>query len=358
MRRERRLWRGHAAPALDGGHQRRFLAAHERAGPFHDFQAEGLARAEEVVAEEPGGLGVGHGLAHALDCQGILGAHVDVALVRADAAGGDHHALDDAVRVALHDGAVHERARVAFVAVADDVFLGVVLDAGGLPFAAGGKTAAAAAAQARFGNDVAHGLAVHFGEGLARGRVAAVGHVFLDLVGVDEAAFLEHAAVLALVEGNLVRAEALFPGTRIDVEQALHGFAPQQGEVHDVRDILLADFRIENVFGQDGDQRPHLAKALAAAVGDAHAVAVAFGLEFQNDVEAGGGHLFFQGGEHLLGAVGHAAGAGADDHPAQIRMRGGRGGGGGILNGTFHYCNSLARMPSMRDTARCGVIWP
>ena len=66
-------------------------------------------------------------LRSALHRQGIFGAHVDIALVRAYGPGGDDHALDDAVRVALHDAHVHESARVAFVAVADDVFLGVFL---------------------------------------------------------------------------------------------------------------------------------------------------------------------------------------------------------------------------------------
>jgi hypothetical protein len=44
-----------------------------------------------------------------------------------------------AVGIAFHHAAVHERAGVALVGVADDVFLGAFLDAGRLPFAAGGK---------------------------------------------------------------------------------------------------------------------------------------------------------------------------------------------------------------------------
>ena len=59
----------------------------------------------------------------ALDGQRIFGAHVDEALLRADRVGGDRHAFEHAVRIALQHAAVHEGARVAFVGVADDVLL-------------------------------------------------------------------------------------------------------------------------------------------------------------------------------------------------------------------------------------------
>ena len=57
------------------------------------------------------------------DGQRILGPDVDEALAGADRVGGDGHALQDAVRVALQDAAVHEGAGVALVGVADDVLL-------------------------------------------------------------------------------------------------------------------------------------------------------------------------------------------------------------------------------------------
>ena len=49
----------------------------------------------------------------------VLGATVDVALVSADRVGADDHPLEHGVGVALEDAAVHERARVALVGVAD-----------------------------------------------------------------------------------------------------------------------------------------------------------------------------------------------------------------------------------------------
>ena len=58
-----------------------------------------------------------------LDGQRILGAHVDVALLRAHGVGRDRHALQHAVRIAFEHAAIHERAGIAFVRVADHVLL-------------------------------------------------------------------------------------------------------------------------------------------------------------------------------------------------------------------------------------------
>ena len=57
------------------------------------------------------------------DRQRIFGAAVDVALGRAHRVGGDGHALEHAVRIAFQHAAVHERAGIALVGVADDVLL-------------------------------------------------------------------------------------------------------------------------------------------------------------------------------------------------------------------------------------------
>ena len=135
-------------PPFQGGHQGRGLAADEGAAAAVDADVEGEAAAQDVVAQQAAGAGVGDGLLQMLHRQRVLVAHVDVALRGADGEGPDDHALQHRVRVAFHDRAVHERAGVALVAVADHV-LGL---AGRLPAAAPlaprGEAAAAAAAQA------------------------------------------------------------------------------------------------------------------------------------------------------------------------------------------------------------------
>ena len=118
----------------------------------------------------PSRSAVRHGAPHALDCQRIFGANVDQRLVGANRARRDHQAFNHAVRIAFHHGAVHERAGVAFVAVADDILLGRILNARRFPLASGRESAAATAAQAGFEDRLADLLRRHLDESLPRRR--------------------------------------------------------------------------------------------------------------------------------------------------------------------------------------------
>ncbi len=122
-----------------------------------------------------------------LDGKGVFRAAVDIALARADGIAGDDHAFQYGMGVGLKDRAVHERARVAFVGIAEDIFHVALGLAGKRPLHARGKTAAAAAAQARyghFGNDL---VGLHFKQGFGRAHIAVAGYVFIDLFSVDQA---------------------------------------------------------------------------------------------------------------------------------------------------------------------------
>ena len=77
----------------------------------------------------------------------ILGTQIDVALRGADCDARDRHALDQHERIAFHQHAVGERSRIAFVGIAGDVLLLRRLIEHRLPFDAGRKRGAAAAAQ-------------------------------------------------------------------------------------------------------------------------------------------------------------------------------------------------------------------
>ena len=84
----------------------------------------------------------------------ILRADVDVALRRADRDAGDRHAFDEQEGIAFHNHAIGKSGAIAFVGVADDVFLigGRIVDR--LPLDTRGEAGAAATTQAGFGNDV------------------------------------------------------------------------------------------------------------------------------------------------------------------------------------------------------------
>ena len=123
-RRERRPRARHAALALDAVDQRGLLAADERAGAHLDDDVEVEAAVEDVLARAARRPWPGRWPScRRCDGQRVLGADVDVGLGGADGVGGDDHAFEQPVRVALEHRAVHERARVALVGVADQVLL-------------------------------------------------------------------------------------------------------------------------------------------------------------------------------------------------------------------------------------------
>src|SRR5581483_4100632 len=119
-------WAGARRPAtaLDRRDQRGLLAADVGARADAQVDPELERRVQDPRAQHALALRLVDGALEPLDGQRVLAADVDVALAGADRVAGDRHPLEHAVRVAVHDAAVHEGARVALVAVADDVLLG------------------------------------------------------------------------------------------------------------------------------------------------------------------------------------------------------------------------------------------
>ena len=96
------------------------------------------------------------------------------------------------MRIAFEDRPVHERARIAFVGVADDV-LGVAgRFAAQFPFHAGRETPAAAAAQTGFFDLANDFFGRPCGEGAGERAVTVTGDVLFDFFWIDDAAVGEH----------------------------------------------------------------------------------------------------------------------------------------------------------------------
>ncbi len=148
--------------------------------------------------------GLLEGDAQVLHRQGILVTNVDVALVRADCIRADDHSLDHGVGIALHQRAVHERARVSFVAVGDHVFDVALRVSCVFPFAAGGKAGAAATAQPRLLDFFDHLFGGHRSEYLAQGLITAHRDVLLNRGRINAAGVAQHDAHLPGVERDLV----------------------------------------------------------------------------------------------------------------------------------------------------------
>ncbi|OPZ46054.1 MAG: hypothetical protein BWY94_00921 [Actinobacteria bacterium ADurb.BinA094] len=297
----------HAALALDRGDQRGLLAADEGAGAELEVQVELPARTEDVASQEPALLGIGDRLGEALDGQRVLGAHVDVALVGADCPAADQHALDDRVRVALEDRAVHERAGVALVGVADEVLDVALALVGELPLDAGREPGAAAAADARVGDLLDDLLLGHRRERRARRLVAAAGEVLVEALRVDHAHVAQGDARLGLVEPDVVPVADALAGLGVLVEEALHRTAVPEVLVDHLGHVPRLEMAVQRVVAEHGD-RAHGAQAVTADDADVHLVGQA-GLPDLLHERVVDGH---RAGEH-------AGGAGADlDGPAAV----------------------------------------
>ncbi len=134
----------------------------------------------------------------------------------------DDHALDQLVRILIHDLAIFERAGLGFVGIADEINRLAALAVNETPLEAAGKTRAAATAQAgnfhvladlfRAGKFLAVGQILGLdGERLLERVVAAVTQIALDVgrvarfIGVlqYQFVFLRHISNLTLHQNSL-----------------------------------------------------------------------------------------------------------------------------------------------------------
>ena len=260
-----------AAVALDRGHERGLLAAHERACAQADVQIEVEAGVEDVFTEQPvfarllnGNLQTGNG-------DRILRTDIDIALGRADGIAGDRHGFNDGVRIALKNGAIHERTGVALVGVTDDILLRRLVRRGQRPLSAGREAAAASAAQTGVGDHLDDVLGRHFGQHLAQSGIAVHGDVFVDVFGVNNTAVAQNDAVLCLIERGVVEGNVAlngFRGAGVVIDKALDDSAFQEMLGHDLRDIVCRHAAVERAVGMDDDNRAERAQTEAAGLHD------------------------------------------------------------------------------------------
>ncbi len=310
-----RAQRRHAAPAFERLDQRGLLAAHERAGAFADLEAQRERRTEDALAQQAALLGLLDRGADAPHGQRIFGADVEEAFAwRRPRTRRSRVPRCTRCGSRFEHQAVHERAGIAFVAVADHV-----LD----PARAGARAIAhlrpvGKPAPPRPRRPEAMIAAMTSSGGVPftarRERAVAVAReVVVDVQRVDLAAVLEHdALLLAEIRGG--RAGAAIEADGVHGDGGIrHGdpaaaSARQRAQAASVRgDALCARAA-----------RRHVAVQRGAAVGlddfdhrlaVAHAVA-ADGLD--DAVRAGLARRLDERGAHGLAAAGNAAGAEPD----------------------------------------------
>ena len=245
-------------------HQSGFLAADECARTQADEDIKIKTGAKDVLAQQAIFTGLIDGDFQALDGDGILRAHIDIALAGADGIAADGHGFQHGMRVALQHGTVHKGARVALVGVTDHVFLIRLGGGGKLPLLARGETRAAAAAQAGLEHLADDLFGGHFGEHLGQRSVAVKGDVFIDVFGIDHAAVAQRKAHLGTVKVDVVQRDMLLLISLFLVDQMLHDAALEQVLGNDFIHIIGTDAAVEGAFRVDDHHGARLAQAEAA----------------------------------------------------------------------------------------------
>ena len=176
-----RLDAGEAALALEALEQGRLLAADVGPGAGMHHHVDREPRPEDVLAHRAVLVGFVERALDALEPEGELAAHVDEGARRLDGVGGDEHALDELMGVALDQQVVLEGGGLALVAV--DHQVGGRRLAQHRPLATGREPGSAPTEQAH-GVDLVGDLLGGHGERLAQTFVSPRGQVTLQRVRV------------------------------------------------------------------------------------------------------------------------------------------------------------------------------
>src|SRR6266850_2293640 len=146
---KRRLVAWFGSMPLNRFHQCGFLAADVPAGADKHFEIEIKLTAEDPFSQETGATAATNLLAKDFFLKMILVADVENAVLRAGDNAGDEHAFDEEMRQIGHNETVFNRAGLAFIGVANDVFHRVTFFADEFPLHAGGKSGPAHTAKFR-----------------------------------------------------------------------------------------------------------------------------------------------------------------------------------------------------------------
>ena len=208
----RRAGTGRAASALNAGNQRGFLAANERARTQANVHAETERRATDVGSHQASPFGLTNGCLQARNRQRVFGPHVDVATIRTNRVSRDCHAFQHAVRIGFQHAAIHVRAGVALVGVADDKLAFTVGLGNRTPFQSRRIARAAAPAQAGTHEFINHLRGCSRAEAIQQRSVTTRRDGILEPFRVNQPNVLQDNPLLPREERNVCWAREPFDG--------------------------------------------------------------------------------------------------------------------------------------------------
>ena len=176
------------------------------------------------------------------------------------------------MRVSLKNRAVHERARITLVGIAENIFLVALGLACKRPLHACGETAAAAAAQSRcghFGNDL---LGRHSQQGFCRTHIAVAGYVFIDLFSVNKPAVFKGYEHLLAEEWDILNMRNRLFRHRLVVHEPLDRPSLHDMLLDDLGDIINSHLLVKNSFGVHDHDGAGSAKSVATGFNYEHFV--------------------------------------------------------------------------------------
>lgn len=204
------------------------------------------------------------------------------------------------MQIALDNGTVHERARVAFVRIADDVFPVRLLIMSGLPFDAGGESGPATAPEAGRFDDVDDRLR-RCGQRPGERLVAVAGDVCVEGRIIHRAAVAEGDLHLGGKEVDVRKLRHIIFAARVVIGVFLHYLAADEVTLHDIGNFFRSHGGVENIARPHQQDRPDGAQSHAPGCDDSGLSCQTRGFE--------SGH---EGVPNRHAAGGHAASATAD----------------------------------------------
>ncbi len=201
---ERRTWTRASGVPFQRSNQRSLFSANKRSGTLHNFDIELEAAAKNVFAKHAVLAGLFDGSIQVVNSQRVFRANIDDSFSRAHHVSADDHALEQRVRIALDFVAIHVRAGIAFIGIADDVFLVGLGFGEKFPFIASQVASTAAAAQLCGFDLLDDVFRPTIDQHFIKGLVAANSNVFFDVVWIDEPAIAQDDFLLTLEERHII----------------------------------------------------------------------------------------------------------------------------------------------------------
>ena len=110
----------------------------------------------------------------------------------------------------------------------------------------------------------------HLRQDFAERLIAASGDVFVNVLGIDEAAIAQDDAQLLAIEGDIVIEGDCLMGDGLFVRQPLNNTALDERLLHQFLYIGRLNLTVENPFGVNDHHRSHGTKATTAGSHYAH----------------------------------------------------------------------------------------